>query len=485
MSDDADVRGRALTGLGWSARSTLFQQVVQFGFGVVLARILVPTDFGLFALMTVFTGFASLFMDFGFSSAIIQRTAIDERYLSSAFWLSLSGGAGVMLVTMALAPGLTAFYGQPRLLALTLAFAPVFFIGSVSGVQRAILQREMNFKKLAVIENSARVGASAIAIGMAYAGLGVWSLVGLYLATAVLNSALLWQFGRWRPSVRPDRKAMAELWRFSSRLTGFNVVNYWARNADNLLIGRFIGVSQLGFYNRAYTLMLLPSDVATSATDRVMYSALSRLKDDHVRVRRVYLDVVGLLSLALFPAIVGLFVVCKPFILTVYGPKWLPAVPLLQILCLASLMEVLARTTGMIFTSQGRTDLMFRWGVVSSITAIGSFFIGLPWGVRGITIGFTCWSVLMTYPLFATVGKLIDLSMMDVIRAISGISIASAVMGLATWIVQVNLPADWGEPARLGVGVLVGMATYVIALQIVRPPPWGRFKQLLGDYRRR
>jgi O-antigen/teichoic acid export membrane protein len=485
MSELQDIRRQTLTGLSWTATSRMFQLVAQFAVTAVLARLLVPNDFGLIAMISVFTGFAAIFVDFGLSSALVQRTDVEDRHLSSAFWLNLSVGAALMLVVMGIAPGVAAFYGEPQLLPLTVALAPTFLIGSLAGVQTAILQREMRFKKLSVINNVAFVGGSALGIGMALAGFGVWSFIGLTLVSSMISAVLLWVLSPWRPGARPDRVTINELWGFSSRLTGFNAVNYWARNADNLLIGRFIGVTQLAFYNRAYSIMTLPGDVSSSVTTPVIFPALSRLQDDRERVKRVYLRALGLIALVMFPVSVGLYVVAKPFILTIYGPRWAPVVPLLQIFSVVSVLQTLGRTTGWIFLSQGRADWMMRWGLVTSVTAICSFFIGLPWGVRGIAISYACWNLLVTYPLFKIIGQLIEMSVLEVIQAVLGVAVASLFMGLIVWFVELRVPDGWGSGTELAIGVLTGVASYLAAVHVTSPAPYREFRRLLGDYRRR
>ena len=462
--------------------SRVFQQSLQFVFSAVLARLLVPNDFGLIALISVFTGFASVFVDLGFTAAIVQRSKVDERHLSTAFWLNVMAGTGLMVVVMGMAPAIAAFYDQPQLVPLTLALAPSFLLGSLVGLQSAMLTRQMNFKRLTMIENSALVGANALAIGLAVSGFGVWSLVALALASAAIRAVLLWSASSWRPRAFLDRESVRDLWGFSSRLTAFNAVNYWARNADNLLVGRFIGTDSLAFYNRAYNLMLLPLDLVSSVPARVMLPVLSRLQDEPELVKRVYLRSIGLIALVTFPAMVGLFVVCEPFILTVYGSKWAPVIPLLQIFCVTGLVQSLHRTTGWIFYSQGRTDRLFTWGLFSTATAICSFFVGLPWGVRGIAVAYTCWSILITYPLLRVTGGLIGLSIREILRAVAGVGLASAVMGVVVWIVEVGARDALGSGLQLAVGVVTGIVSYVFALHVISPKAYGDFRRLVHEY---
>ncbi|HZR91918.1 MAG TPA: MOP flippase family protein [Gaiellaceae bacterium] len=485
MSEDKDIRRRTISGLGWTASSQLVLQATQFAFTATLARLLVPHEFGLMALIAVFTGFVTVFVDFGLTAAIIQRPRLEERHLTTAFWTNLLAGVVLMLVMMGAAPGVAAFFGQPRLLGLTLAVSPDFVLGAAGMVQMALLQRQMDFRRIAIVENTTLLASNGLAVGLAASGFGVWSLAAYFLASTGFRSLALWVATPWRPGWRIDRGAFGDLWQFSSRLAAFNALNYWARNADNLLIGRFVGTAPLAYYNRAYNLMLLPVGLVASVTSRVMFPALSRLHEDQEQVKRVYLRATGLIALVTFPAMIGLLVVANPFILSVYGERWRPVVPILQILCIPSIVQCLTRTTGWIFQSQGRADWMFRWGVVSTVTVIVSFFIGLPWGVKGVSVAYACWTVLMASPSFSIAGRLIGVTLADVARSVIGVATASAAMGAVVWLVLELLPTGWGAGLDLAICVATGALAYAAALHVVSPSPYGEFRRLVGEYHRR
>ncbi len=480
----ADLRRQTVSGLGWMGSTRVAQRFIQFALGVILARLLIPHDFGLIALIIAFTGFLSIIGDFGIASAIIQRPKIEARHLNSAFWASIGLGLVLMVLVMALAPGLAAFYGQARLVGLTVAIAPSFLFQSVGSLQASLLTREMNFKTLAVIETVALASANGAAVGMAMVDCGVWSLVALALIQPIVRSALLWVGSSWRPHAFLDRRSLAELWAFSSRLTGFNAVNYWARNADNLLIGRFVGPSQLAFYSRAYTLMLLPLDLVYMGPMRVLYPAMSRLQDDPEHVKRLYLRAIGLIAIFTFPLMVGLFVLSRPFIITMYGAQWSPVVSILQILCITGFVQSISGTTGWIYYSQGRTDRLFLWGLVSTSTAIASFFIGLPWGVHGVAVAYACWSVLITYPIFRVVGPIIDMSMREVIHAVASVGGAAILMGLVVWVIKVGILERWGTLLQLTLGVLAGAVSYALLLHLISPRSYRDLRAILSDRRR-
>ncbi len=459
--------------------------MLQLGFTAVLAHLLVPSDFGLIAMISVFTGFAVLLTDVGVTAAIVQRPEIDERHLSAAFWLSLAGGAVTTVVMIVLAPVIASFYNEPRLLALGIANSPAFLIGSLAAVQTALLQREMNFRRLVTIENGAFVAGNAVAIGMAIGGLGVWSFVGLALATATFRTGFLWALGGWLPKLLPDRRSLADIWGFGRHLTGFNLVNYWSRNADNLLIGRFLGTSNLAFYDRAYNLMLAPVDLVGSVASRVMFSTFSRLQDDLERTKQIYLRSLGLVGMISFPCAVGLLVTARPLILTFFGHAWIETVPILRILCICSFLQCVVQTNAWVVNSQGRADLMFRLGVVWTAVVVAAFAIGLPWGLEGIAVAYACANLLLTIPIFVISGRLIGVSFVEVAKRLAGVAAASLLMGGAVWLVETQLETVVGAPLQLAVGVLVGVLTYLIALRAISPGAYHELRHLGAEYQSR
>jgi O-antigen/teichoic acid export membrane protein len=478
---EPNLKQQTVTGVIWSAGARAGSQVLHFAVTVILARLLIPEDFGLVAMIAVFTGFVSLFVDFGLAAALIQRRTLTEAHRSSAFWMNVTAGVVLAALTAALAPALAAFYGEPRLAALTVVLSINFVIGSVAIVQSALLQRAMDFRRLAVVEISSILIGGAAAVGAATAGYGVWSLIVLLLAGTSIRAALLWTLSDWRPHLILDRDAARELWRFSGNLAGYWAVNYWSRNADNFLIGKFVGASGLGIYSRAYSLMLMPLQQISQVTARVMLPALSRIQEDRPRVKRAYLRAVGIIALLSCPVMAGLFVVAEPFVLTLYGPRWRDVVPVLQILCIAGLMQPVGTTVGWIYTSQGRTDWLFRWGLIQSALTVLAFGIGIMWGVHGVALAYAIRTYVLLYPSFAIPGRLIDMRVREVFMAVRGpLSSALAMAGLV-WAVGAVLPADWPPGAVLLVQFGTGVFAYAALVHLFVLKPYLELKDLVRE----
>lgn len=459
---------RTLKSMGWTAGSRVGSQIAQFAITAFLARLLVPADFGLVQMYVVFTGFAMLFVDLGFVGALVQRKEIDERHLSSAFWLNLASSTGVAVLIAALSPALAAFYGESQLVPLTIVASLNFIIAAPALVQIAQLRRALNFRFLAITDIAATVVSGVVAIAAALAGLGVWSLVLLMVISSATRTSILWFSSDWRPKWLVDRTAVRELWHFGGNLIGSYSLTYWARNADNLLIGKFIGLTQLGLYSRAYNLMLLPVQQPSQIATNVMFSSLSGIQEDRKRVKRAYLRAVGLIATLTFPVLTGLLVLSERFIGVVYGDKWLDAAPLLSVLCIAGMVQSVQLTSYWLYGSQGRPDLLFRWNLIAFPCVLGSFVVGLHWGTLGVTIAYTVVTAVLAYPAVTIAGRQVDMSFLDLASRLRNVVLASAVMGLLVFGLGEVIPGAFPPVVQLLLLVLVGAAAYFLGLWVLR-----------------
>jgi len=477
-----DLRRKTLSGLNWSAAGQSFQQLAAVLFSIFLARILTPNDFGLLAMVFVFSGFATLLSELGLGAALVQREQIEHRHINAAFWANLAAGAVLALVFLALAPALASFYSHPALEAISRAVALLFIVSALGVVQGALVQREMSFRRLAFIEIAATVIAGCVAVALAASGYGVWSLVAQLLCGQTLRTTMLWWVSAWRPTLTLDRSSLRELWGFSSHLMGFNVFNYWIRNLDNLLIGRFVGASDLGVYSRAYSLMLLPVSQASRVTSRVMFPALSRIRTDIERSKSLYLKATRSIALVMFPIMIGLLVVAESFVLAVLGEKWRAVVPLLQLFCLIGVGQSVGTTAGWIYTSQGRTDLMMKWGIFAGLVQAASFVVGLNWGVMGVAAAYVIASyTILWYPAWAIPGRLINLTFGQMMRNLAGPFVCSALMGVAVWTIGAVLLGGWSPWGKLAVQVPFGLVVYVLCVHMLRVQSYVELRETIRE----
>ena len=464
----------------------MIQQVIQFTLSVILARLLVPEDFGLVGMVAVFLGFAALFGEFGFSSALVYRPDLRPIHSVSIFWVNILAGVVIAALFWIGAPYVARFYNTPALERITQVVGLNFALSAASIVPLALLRRSMAFNRIAVLNVAAALVAGCTAILLAYMGFGPWAIVVQGLVSATATSLLAIALADWRPRLQFSASAVRELLGYSSNLVGFGVVNYWARNADNLLIGKFLGSFSLGVYSRAYTLMLLPISEVISVLGTVMFPALSSIQEDKARVKRIYLRAMPMIALIAFPMMLGLMVVAEPFVLALFGERWIAVAPLLRILCIVGVIQSMCSPTGWIYTSQGRTDWMFWWGIVSSGTFIAGIVIGVLQGTaQAVALYYLLANVVMCYPCIAIPGRLIDLRFSEVARAVVGPLVCASVMAVIVWGAGTLIPAAWPPVARLASLVALGVVSYTALVLGARLAVVAELRDLLESFRQR
>jgi PST family polysaccharide transporter len=424
-------------------------------------RLLEPEAFGLIGMILVLSGFAEIFGELGFSSALVQRPVLREDHRSTVFWLNL-GMAGVLGSIMYLAaPAIAAFYGLPLLGPMSAWMSLCFLLSAPSLVPRALLQRELRFDVLAKVNVSALLVSGAAAVATAASGAAVWSLVVAQLVGAGTKSLLLLWLGGWYPRLLCSQQALRELFAYGSQVTGFKLVSYWARSADKLLIGKFIGSDALGLYSRASTLILLPVTQVLTVLGKVMFPALSSLQGDKSRVRRAFLRVIDLLTLLTFPLALGFVVVAEAFVLGLFGANWRGVVRLSQILALVGMTQALCNPTAWIYGSQGRTDWLLWWGIGRSGVFVVSIVIGLMLGgVEAVALANLVGNLIITIPSLALPGRLIGMTISDIWKTIRNNLLCATAMAMIVWGVGHMLPAGMTSLTQLAVQVVAGGIAY-------------------------
>ena len=463
------LKQKTISGLLWSLAGRFGQQAMQFAISVYLARILMPKDFGAVVMVLVITEFAMLFLVHGFPVALIQKENLREAHVHSIFWFNAMLAAVLSLALFASAPLIAEFYDLPLLSPMMRVMAGGFFLSSLVTVPRVMLQREMRFKSLALIETVVTMVSGAIAVVLARAGFGVWTLVMQICSSGLLTSLGVWLAARWRPKMLFEAQAVRELVRFSSNYVGTISFHFWADNIEKMLIGRLLGSASLGIYNRAMNQVGLITSQIDTILYQVMFPVLSSVQQDKARVKSIYLEAVAGISLIAFPALLGLMVVAGPFIQVVYGEKWLAVAPIMQIACVAGLMITLMAPTKWIYTSQGRTDWMFRWELGSGAVLMLCKCLGGGLGTaKAIAIAIVAANFLLLYPGIMIAGKIINMKFVEVARAISGPLLCGIIMAFLLVLIRRILPQHIPAWAVLLTQFLCGLAFYGTALHLFR-----------------
>jgi PST family polysaccharide transporter len=381
--------------------------IINLGSTMILARLLTPADFGLISMVTAIIGFVALFKDLGLSMATIQHESLNRSQVNSLFWMNLFISAILTIVVSLLAPLVADFYDEPKLIGITMVLATTFLVGGVSTQHRALLHRNMEFRKLVISDTISLGIGSALAVFLAFSGVGYWALIAKTIAVTLFATIFVWIICKWKPGMPELDRSAFSLLRFGGNVTGFNALNYFSRNLDNVLIGRFWGPDQLGLYSRAYQLLLLPLHQINTPIGAVAIPALSRLYTTSAsRYRDAYLNMLRLVLIATVP-LVGFFMATSDWmVLIALGPEWSDASKIFFLLGFIGLVQPAASTTGWLFISQGRTKQMLQWGVFSSLVTIISFTIGLPWGALGVAASYSLVGLFIRTPfLFWFIGR--------------------------------------------------------------------------------
>lgn len=426
---------------------------------MVLARILFPSDFGLLAMVMAITNFATLFSSLGLSAATIQKREITHDKISALFWINAVFGLLVGIIIILISPIVSWFYGDSRLLNITITLSFTFMIRGLSVQHRALLTRNMRFLAIGIIDIIAMALGVIAAIISAVLGAEYWSLVIMYIVIAGSTTIAYWIAVPWKPSLPNGAVEVKEMLGFGGNITLYNIVNYFSRNMDNVLIGKLLGPIALGYYNRAYTLMMLPVGQLRQPLITVGMSALSKLQNKPEKFALYYLKLVRLLAFVAIPSTIFLGVYARQFILIFLGPDWLESVAVFKILSIAALVQVLTGTVGMVLVSSGDSRRYLRLGLLSAIISIISFIIGLRWGIIGVAVSYSSANIIFALPILYYAFKNTKISVRDYIRNIIIPFLSTCIMVIIDRLLY-SLYYQIGEIQSLTLSCLIALILY-------------------------
>ncbi|MEH8204264.1 MOP flippase family protein [Aeromonas veronii] len=415
----------------WVALSKAVQICLQLISLTVLTRLLAPSEYGLMAMATVVTNFTLIVRDLGTAAAIIQRKELDQVIKSTVFWLNIMMGASIALVIFISSPLIAYSFNEPALTPLLLWLSLSFPIASLGTAQQALLERESHFRKVASIEIYASAIALIVALGMAYQGFGVYSLAGQTLATCSISTFLLWRSAHWRPSFIFAKSQLRQLFGFSGNLTTFNMINYFSRNSDSMIIGHYFSAAVLGAYSLAYRLMLFPLQSLTSVVSRSLYPLMSRRQDDPEQIKAMYLKVLAFIASITAPMMAGLAVLRDPFVVITFGAQWTLVPPILLWLAPTGFVQSIISTTGSVFMAHGKTQLLMKLGVLSAILQVGAFLIGGQYDVQTLALLYLIANIINAFPAMYFTMRVVNGSLLEVAQRLFAPLFCSSLMVVA------------------------------------------------------
>jgi PST family polysaccharide transporter len=396
----ANLKSRTIS----SGFITFISQGIQFvltmSSTMVLARLLAPRDFGFIAMVSTVTSFLTAFQDAGLSTATVQREGITHAQVSNLFWVNvvISGFASVLVA--AAAPAIAWFYREPRLVEITLALSINFLLAGLAVQHMALLNRQMRFKAIAMIQVGSALAGILTGIGMALLNCGYWSLVGLSLGRSLVALPLTWCASKWRPQLFRSGSGTRSLLHFGANLTAGSLLYCVARGMDNLLIGRYYGAAAVGLYSRAAVMLLNPLSQFMTPLSAVFLPAFSRLQTQPERFRRNFIQLFEIIGLTSFLFTGMFFALAHPLTLVVLGSKWEKAAAIFAAFSIIALQIPPATCIAWLFTTQGRARDLFHWNIISAIILVVSYVAGLPYGPVGVAVAFSSSTMLIQVPIY-------------------------------------------------------------------------------------
>lgn len=456
MSDS--LKSKTVKGVVWSSIERFSTQGVQFLIMIIMARLLTPKDYGLIGMLAIFLAVAQSLIDSGFSQALIRkqdRTDVDN---STVFYFNIVVSSALYLILFIAAPFVADFYNQPELTSVMRVVCLGVILNSLAVVQRALLTVRIDFKTQAKASLSAAVISGCIGIVLAYCGFGVWSLVVQQLLNLSVNTLLLWIFSKWRPIAVFSWKSFHELFAFGSKLLASGLLDTLYRNIYPIVIGKLFSASSLGHYTRAQQFSEFPSSNVTGIIQRVTYPILCGIQDETERLEAVYRKFLKLSAFIIFPLMIGMSAVARPFIDIVLGTQWGFCGQLLQIICFAMMWYPIHAINLNLLQVKGRSDLFLRLEIIKKILGITVLCITAPFGLVVMCYGQIFNSIVALVINTYYTGKLINVGFIRQMKDLLPTLLLSLTMFgailLVNGFIEVNMH-------RLIIGILVGIIVYL------------------------
>ncbi|WP_262966584.1 lipopolysaccharide biosynthesis protein [Methylobacter psychrophilus] len=486
------MKERIFSATLWSGADIFMRQGLQFFVSIILARLLSPEEFGLLAMLSLFTGIAGLFIDSGFSSALIQRQDITSKDESTVFFFNLGTGLFVALglclaapwidrffeqpilqdktfvttLNLYTVPWLASFFELPVLQSLTYVMAFNLLLGSFASIQGVLLTKVLNFKALMKIGVVASLLSGVLAVALAWKGFGIWSLALQSLASTLITVVLLWLWHPWRPQWVFSLASLRSLFRFGGFMLLSGLLDTLYTRIYSIIIGKLFSAQELGFYTRADNTQQLPVNVLTNVLHRVAFPIFSADAADKVQLARRMRKALRTIMLLNIPAMLGMMVVAEPLVITLIGEKWLPSVPILQVLCLGGVIWPLHVLNLNVLMAQGYSNLFLRIEIVKKVIGIIAIVVASFYGILAIAwsqvvVGVLCFLINAHYTKV-----FLDYSAWKQTRDLLPYLTVSILMTLVIWPIHIYLTLH--PSAELGLMIGAGALFYLLACRLFR-----------------
>lgn len=464
-----NFKSKTQKGLVWSFIERFATQGVQFVFGIILARLLSPDDYGIIAMPLVFLALAQCIIDSGFSSALIRKPELSEEDLSTTFYFNIGVGVVCYLTLFFTSPLIAVFYNTPILSDLLKVTALATLFNPLCAVQQAILTRKIDFKTQAIVSLSGAIVSGIVGLAMAYSGFGVWSLVCQQVGGYLIRTVLLWMLSGWKPKKTWSWDSFHYLWGFGSKMLGSGLLDTAYNNIYPIVIGKFFSANDLGNYTRAQQLSSLPSSNISGILQRVTFPVLSSIQNEDERLSKNYRKILKLSAFIIFPLMMLLSAIADPLIRVVLTDKWAGCIILLQIICFSMMWYPIHSINLNLLQVKGRSDLFFRLEIFKKVIGVAIMCVTIPKGIIWMASGGIFNSLVALVINTYYTGKLINigyLRQMGDLLPIWGVSFFMWLLVHATILITSNVYI------QLPIGIITGVIVYLVGAKLLLKSEW-------------
>ena len=473
----AFVKKKAIQGTFWSYLSFIVGKLLSFITTIILARLLLPEEFGLVGYATVVIDYLDVLNTLGMGTAIISRKDKIEEASNIAFYSSTILSIVLYLLAWVAAPFAAAYFSEPavtpllRVIALTL---PIYALGAIPG---AHIQKNLRFKIKIIPDFSRSFSKGLVSVVLAWAGFGVWSLIWGQIVSAFIVVILNWILGKWRPTRVFDRQVSKEMLTFGGHIVAIGFIGVLLNNVDYLIVGRVLGAAALGYYTLAYRMPELVIRTINLGVDRVAHPILSTLQWDQDELRSVYRNYLRYTSLAILPAGVGLAILSAPIIRIFYSNEWLASIPVMRWIAIAVMIAALGHIPGVLYKAINRPDILNKLALIKLPLTIAILWYGSRWGMVGVALGHVLLALIKVTLDTVVAGRFVNFGLWQVLKTISPAFWGAIIMGAA--ILPLHLIPNFADIPKLITAIILGAGVYITMVYWLDPGLITKSKSML------
>lgn len=462
---EESLRHKFFSGILWTSIQNIAVRALGIIFTVILARLLMPEDYGLIGMLSIFIAISDVFIQSGFGQALVQKSDCSDEDFSTAFYFNVFVSVLIYITLFFTAPFISSFYHEPQLVSLTRILSLNFILGSFNIVQQAKLTKDMNFKPLAEITLIATSISGIIGVSMAFMGFGVWALVAQTLSATLLRVIIFPYFTKWHPNRAFNKTSFNHLWGYGSKILVTGILEVVIRNLSNIIIGRFYDKEQVGYFSKARGFADVPAMMMSSVLGTVTFPLLSEIQDDNTKHRIIYSKVTFNSILITFPVMIILAVLAEPIVIILFTEKWASCIPMLQAFLLARMFLPLNMINASVLQSKGETKLYMKLYFITGPISLIAILVSIPFGVLAMA-----WATLVSSILYHTIfsiaiGYYIDYHYYKQLWDWRYILLSLLIMTLAMMFVLQFVESMW---MKFILGVIIGLGIYLSCCKIFR-----------------